>query len=1099
MKKLIFISCFLFSLFSLQAQHYFNADNSTSFNVSVQAEASDMINDGRYFDNNLNAQTEDIGAGVMIGIAIEQFSDLDAVLEGIEISNTSLQALSNQSDTWFEWLIETHNGREYLVLKLKDAIPTLSGGCSSTTWSCSHPEDATNYACTDITFNSTSPSYTISLCFYTPPSETLRITAVDGTDFGSAAAFAEPTESKDFTAEGGSGDAFTWSISRNPENFTIEGDGREVSITFQPNSCGPDNGSYTLRVENTNDSNESDDINITASVNDERCNQVTKNPVDIVFVVDVSGSMGWDAKCLGCEDDPELACPEGSKLEVFKKRFDQLIDDLVSTSSISDQNRYGLVTFNDVATPFGTRLYRINHEFDNTPPWRKQLKERLGINGNIPADGNTSIGDGLKKAFELLKTNDIGNEKHIILFSNGEQNTNPLVKKSNGPPLKYYVDVQDGDGEYDTDYLEEECFEVKSRKDDGNDIILLDEQGATQDDVELTFITFNNPKSCYISLLENTTKDDLYEVKGICKVPELIALKVFKEQESSPRVFYLEGGNESSVIATEQIPVVDDVDKLVFSIGTFGNSDLEIQELRKDGVPITNGVTTYASPEAPHTIATVVKDTSGSSLIGEYEVQFKSDTPRFTYDIKGILDDEGLRYSTAAGHANQEAGEDIKLGVHLYISSNPPIPVTNADVYAVIYRPIYSLGKELSQARLSGEYVSSRKMRKKRSFLDLPFEIRKADISGGEGVVSNITLPSIYIENNNNAKWVRLHEVLPPENANVNFDEDGGLSIGQKKYVTALYSTDLGNKLGKVAVEKIKLIEKGNGVYVGVFDKTDKMGTYEVGFEIGGAHQHENVGGRFFREEAKTVNVAFGEADFKKSKVHVQAENIYILSLQPQDIYGNCLGPANAHEIEVVTNVGVARAPIDYLNGKYVVRLQGTQLGRKPYLSLRVKDYVIYRGRLSKLLKKFKFTALGGLTAPTDGLGDLFSDPSYVGEGKLGFRICNHLFLQAEGGYYQATNPSDGSEPNIYGGGLGLQYNIPIGFGTGWNFYFDATGTQYNFDGGGWEWGGNGGVGITTTLTPNLAAVLEGTYYRVFMQPDDFDFLGINLGLRVSF
>jgi Trypsin-like peptidase domain/von Willebrand factor type A domain len=150
----------------------------------------------------------------------------------------------------------------------------------------------------------------------------------------------------------------------------------------------------------------------------------TPTPItrDVMLVFDRSGSMSLPGTSgLAKIDEAHAAA----------SLFVQLV-------RASTGNRVGLVSFSTAASmPVDFDLAPVTAANKNTliggPPFTG------GKIGGLLPGGATSIGDGLNKAFGELTT--IANLRNVLLFTDGLQNTPPLVDPTNTSPTDIFIDV----------------------------------------------------------------------------------------------------------------------------------------------------------------------------------------------------------------------------------------------------------------------------------------------------------------------------------------------------------------------------------------------------------------------------------------------------------------------------------------------------------------------------------------------------------------------------------------------------------------------------------------------------------------------------------
>lgn len=125
-----------------------------------------------------------------------------------------------------------------------------------------------------------------------------------------------------------------------------------------------------------------------------------QNYIDVVLVMDRSGSMSWDFQGI-------------QKMDHAKQAMKNFIDTIAKEKNL--KNRIGLVSFSSSTT--------LDHSLSNN---YVTIKSRID---SLNANGGTSIGGGLLVGANHLKQNAQSKaKKFIILASDGVHNTNPSVQ-----------------------------------------------------------------------------------------------------------------------------------------------------------------------------------------------------------------------------------------------------------------------------------------------------------------------------------------------------------------------------------------------------------------------------------------------------------------------------------------------------------------------------------------------------------------------------------------------------------------------------------------------------------------------------------------------
>ncbi len=148
--------------------------------------------------------------------------------------------------------------------------------------------------------------------------------------------------------------------------------------------------------------------------------QVERDPVSIIALIDISGSM-------------QEICKNGNSTEQINFTRLDLVKHTMTTivNSLSFNDKLALIKFNGEATPL-TGL--IPTTKDN-----KQLFTET-VNG-LTAYGNTNIWDALRMAINLANSNKSHEKIHVLLFTDGESNADP--PRGIVPTLKDYLQSND--------------------------------------------------------------------------------------------------------------------------------------------------------------------------------------------------------------------------------------------------------------------------------------------------------------------------------------------------------------------------------------------------------------------------------------------------------------------------------------------------------------------------------------------------------------------------------------------------------------------------------------------------------------------------------
>lgn len=196
----------------------------------------------------------------------------------------------------------------------------------------------------------------------------------------------------------------------------------EALRSFTPNASVRDSATECVEVEFVVDrdlSEPSDEIvYLLATVRPPSDETAKRQPSDVVCVVDISGSMGAEAKIQGSGGTSES---NGlSLLDVAKHGVRTII------KTLGEQDRLAIVSFNhesSVVVP----LTRMDTE------GQAQAEQALDTLGPM---GGTNIWAGIKSALDELSENPmLGSFGHVMLLTDGESNNREQIK----PNLEQYI------------------------------------------------------------------------------------------------------------------------------------------------------------------------------------------------------------------------------------------------------------------------------------------------------------------------------------------------------------------------------------------------------------------------------------------------------------------------------------------------------------------------------------------------------------------------------------------------------------------------------------------------------------------------------------
>jgi len=396
-------------------------------------------------------------------------------------------------------------------------------------------------------------------------------------------------------------------------------------------------------------------------------NLAERDPVDVVLVLDISGSM-QSAACSTCE----------AKLDVLKDAVEIFIN-LWTTLAIPD-DRLGIVYFRTDITDFdvsGTVLLPV-------------LANAQDMIDNVRAqttDWNqlTAMGGGIQYAINEMT--DATRPRNIILFTDGMQNVNPKVLQidDSPPPDASHLEIDHDPA--DTDFSNVDPTIPPTQLDDDLDI-KVNTIGVGTSAFYADLLDNIALKTNGLTKLTEAPDEDLRRFY----VEELIdALRSF-----SPQLLAYRYGFLSDTTQIESFTTNNGAKKIVFKLSWNREKSLDMR-IKKDGIDLTPygqiiGGDFYRifSIEVPTEI-NGMKISSG----GNWNMVISGQSGTY-YQVAVIVDEPLLEYDFCIGKNEYFAGQPVNLKVSLTYGK---MPVNNAKRVAVtVLKPKQGLGTLLSTA-----------------------------------------------------------------------------------------------------------------------------------------------------------------------------------------------------------------------------------------------------------------------------------------------------------------------------------------------------------------------------------------------------------------
>ncbi len=448
-----------------------------------------------------------------------------------------------------------------------------------------------------------------------------------------------------------------------------------TKLNYRPMSA--ETGTWTLKVAgaNANLSNvDACDIPVTRVINVKATDvPPAGSAVDLVIVVDVSGSMSEKGACSNGR-----ANPEDSKMGFVIANLLGLYDE-IATIGPPAGSRVGFITFSDNSqkkTNGGNFFNAIGTSATRT--WIEAIIK------NLTAGGSTNMGAALSDAITELKLNSPSTStKKIILITNGMQNQQPLARNANG---RAYIDLNNN----------------KS----------LDGGEEIPDNIKVYSIAIFQPSNDYLDLLKIISAGNA-RFTDVCDLTKSLSL-AFAEtyKNNSPKSVGYRSGNFTGSNATIEYNITEkEFDKIIVSLSSMANSNISFKfekNINGTWTDITSGGTykQVTSRYALFSIAGLPKPVNGSTITpqGQYRLVATSTKPDVDYFVSAVVDDRGLRQETFVESKTVRAGDNFGLSTRIRYDANP-VHQPNATVKAVIHRPVFSFEKLMANEDVPGGKV----------------------------------------------------------------------------------------------------------------------------------------------------------------------------------------------------------------------------------------------------------------------------------------------------------------------------------------------------------------------------------------------------------
>jgi hypothetical protein len=362
--------------------------------------------------------------------------------------------------------------------------------------------------------------------------------------------------------------------------------------------------------------------------------QILHQPFDLVFVLDISGSMGGSIT------------PGTSKLDKLRMSLQEFFTSNSSEIQANDQV---------AAVYFATQVNQSDGSLVN---WGTGGSSLLANMLTAQCGGSicwTAMGGGLQAAFnELTSPANIGNghTKNIILITDGEQNLNPIVRDDVNPMT---IDDHPTDPYYDTYDCGIAPASPNPTELNGTNIVKIytigigvpSSYGQLLEDIAI--------KTDGITNLQLTNPHELSDFLANNFLDIL--------RTGSPQIIDYRYRTSGSGTIRESFTVNNDADHITLKLlGDRGDADFYKFKVWKDGTEVT-GMGTTADEDffRIYHAELPISTTEGTiDAGGEWTMEFAG-SPDREYQAVGIASEHKFRYRCSAGDRQYVTGEALKL------------------------------------------------------------------------------------------------------------------------------------------------------------------------------------------------------------------------------------------------------------------------------------------------------------------------------------------------------------------------------------------------------------------------------------------------------
>lgn len=619
-----------------------------------------------------------------------------------------------------------------------------------------------------------------------------------------------------------------------------------------------------------------------------------RSPVDIILVLDISGSMG--------------AVVPGSEIDLTKiELLRQAVEIFVNTWAVHavDGDRMGVVYF-----------YTHTATLVDVPPFLKDVAVSAGdIIDDVRSrstGGCTAMGGGLQVAYNNFDGADPDKKRVVILFSDGEQTANPMMVED-GAPLRLKIEtLPDLD---DVPFGGYWCSSVPANAPDGSPVV-PDGDFLYQHDLQIHTIGVGAEGADFRGLIQRIADEttafhhftaapdedlDIFFTNDLINSLKTGTLEIVKVDRGSI------GKDESKSLS---IPVNHAAKSLTLVLSWKGDRSV----LRKDALLLE-----VQLPDGSAAVPAKVKKGDFYTILhypfplanegdfwGNWSIRIvgNTDIPSLRYQFSAIVDEPCFDYLVDFPRRMYTTGEPVPLTVTL-TQDGKPLPSLDG-VWVEVTSPMRPLGNLLADCLPNFRPDGNGKHDKNQTGERPPTQFEK--------------LLAAFMDDPDNAALVKAKRTT-----RTGLYDDGSAQHGDAK--------------------------AGDGIYSNILAGTQIPGTYEIRFHITGS----SLCGSIMRTESTSVLVGLDlSAAHSVLKTVVLDDGLYDIVVKPADRFGNLLGPGRAYAVQILSTEGSLVAGIhDRINGNYSQRIK-MEPGKNPLIVVLVKGKQLYSVRLDQLLKPTK-------------------------------------------------------------------------------------------------------------------------------------------------